>query len=284
MLNKWIMIKKFQPVLKSVYWILLAVLLAVGIPFESIAIGGFNSSCKSVIFSDSTKVKRLYGKGVHNRVLPASTTKVMTALLVLEKLSLNQYITVRKSATYAQPSKCYLKVGEQYRVRDLLYAILLKSANDASIVLAEAVAGSEYKFVQMMNRRAKEIGAKHTKFANSNGLPSGKVKQYTTAYDMYLIFRRALRHKFFSSAIKMKYKKITSRAGRVISLKTHNKILFKGWKRNIYGKTGYTRAAKACFVGTIQKGSSTLIIGVFGCSERWSDIKKIVSSYGGISL
>lgn len=251
-------------------------------PFSALAKRGI--SCKAAIFSDSTKVKRLYGKGVHNRVLPASTTKVMTALLVLEKLSLDQYITVSKRATYAQPTKLYLKPGEKYKVRDLLYAILIKSANDASIVLAEAVAGSEWKFVQMMNQRAKQIGAKHTKFANSNGLPSKKDKQYTTAYDMYLIFRKALKHDFFRSAIKHKHRTIYSKAGRKISLKSHNKILFKGWKRNVYGKTGYTRAAGACFVGTIQKGKSTLIMAVFGCPDRWNDINHLVSRYAGIAL
>jgi len=241
-------------------------------------------SCKSVIFSNSTKVKRLYGKGVHNRVLPASTTKVMTALLVLEKLSLDQYVTVRKSATYVQPTKIYVKPGEQYKVRDLLYAILLKSANDASIVLAEAVAGSEAKFVQLMNQRARQLGANHTRFANSNGLPSSKRKQYTTAYDMYLIFRQALKHSFFKKAIKYKYRTIYTKAGRKIALKSHNKILFKGWKHKIYGKTGYTRAAQSCFIGTLEQGGDTLIVGVFGCTKRWEVIKYVVSRFGRISL
>ncbi len=256
-------------------------------PSMGIAAGkkkGHKVTCKTVIFSDSTKVKRLYGKGVHNRILPASTTKVMTALLVLEKLPLNQYITVRKTATYAQPTKIFVKPGEKYKVKDLLYAILIKSANDASIVLAEAVAGSEKKFVKMMNVRAKKLGAKHTKFANSNGLPTKRQIQYSTAYDMYLIFRQALKHRFFRDVIKIKYKTIYSKSGRKITLKSHNKILFKDWKRKIFGKTGYTRAAKACFVGTIKKGGSTLIIAVFGCSQRWEDIKHIVSRYGGISL
>ncbi len=241
-------------------------------------------SCKSVIFSDSTKVKRLYGKGVHTRVLPASTTKVMTALLVLEHLPLDKYLTVSKRATYAEPTVIWAKPGEKYKVRDLLYAILIKSANDASIVLAEGVAGSEEKFIKMMNARAKKMGANHTKFANPNGLPSKKRKQYTTAYDMYLIFRQAIKHRFFRDVIKMKRKVIYSKAGRKITLKSHNKILFKDWKRKIYGKTGYTHAAKACFVGTLKKGTSTLIIGVFGCTKRWEDIKHIVSKYGGIAL
>jgi len=248
--------------------------------------GAFSSevSCRSVIFSDSTKVKRLYGKNVHERVLPASTTKVMTALLVLERLPLDQYVTVSARCTKVQPTKLNLRAGEQYQVKDLLYGLLINSANDASIVLAEAVAGSEWKFVQMMNAKAKRIGAKHTKFANSNGLPS-KAKQYTTAYDMYLIFRQALKHTFFRRAIKLKYKTIYSKDGRKLALKSHNKLLFQSLKQNIYGKTGWTRAAGGCFVGTTQKGESTLIIGVFGCSsKRWDDIKHIVSKYGKISL
>jgi len=260
------------------------VLSVLYIPHSIASKKGYRVTCKSVIFSDSTKVKRLYGKSVHKRVLPASTTKVMTALVVLEKLSLDDYVTVRKSASRAVPTKLYLKPGQKFKVRDLLYAILLKSANDASIVLAEAVAGSEANFVKLMNKRAKEIGAKHTKFANSNGLPTKKISQYTTAYDMYLIFRKALRYKFFRNAIKLSYKTIYSKAGSKYQLKSHNKILFKNWKRKIYGKTGYTRAAQACFVGTLNKKGSTLIIAVFGCPKRWSDVKHVIKKYGGIAL
>jgi len=216
--------------------------------------------------------------------MPASTTKVMTALLVLEKLPLDRYVTVSPRATSVQPTKLSLKPGERYKVRDLLYAILLKSANDASVVLAEAVAGSEQNFVKLMNQRAKQIGAQHTKFANSHGLPSKRVSQYTTAYDMYLIFRQALKHPFFQSAIKLKYKTIYSQGERKIGLQSHNKMLFMGWRQKIYGKTGYTRSARACFVGTLQKGRSTLIIAVFGCTDRWDDIKYVVSHYGGVAL
>ena len=244
----------------------------------------YRVTCRSAIFSNSTKVKRYYGKQVHTKVLPASTTKVMTALLVLERLPLDKYVSVSRRATRVQPTKLYLKPGERYRVRDLLFAILLKSANDASVALAEAVAGSEKAFVRMMNQRAKRLGAKHTRFANAHGLPSPKGTQYTTAYDMYLIFRQALRHPFFRKAIKYRYKTIISQSGRKIRLKSHNKILFKGWKRKIYGKTGYTRAARSCFIGTLRHKGDTLIVGVFGCRRRWEDIRHIVSSYGRIRL
>ncbi len=245
----------------------------------------YHISAKSVIFSDSTRVKRLYGKRVHKKILPASTVKVMTALLVLENLPLNKVITVSRRATKAQPSKIYLKPGEKYRVADLLLAILMKSANDASIVLAEAVAGSEEKFVEMMNQRARELGCRSTKFANPNGLPS-KQSQYSTAYDIYVIFLQALKHPFFKKALNYKTMTIRSTSGRKINLKAHNKILFKNWRRKIYGKTGYTQKAKSCFVGYIQKGNNTLVIAIFGCASgrRWGEIKHIVSSYGGISL
>ena len=243
-------------------------------------------TCKSAIFSNSTKGKRLFGKDVERKVLPASTVKIMTALLVLERLPLDRYVTVGAAATNVQPTKLNLVPGERYKVGDLLYAILLKSANDASVVLAEAVAGSEEKFVDLMNQRARQLGARNTKFANAHGLPTSSKDraQYTTAYDMYLIFLKALKHSFFREAIKRKYKTIYSSDGREITLKSHNKILFSGWKKEIYGKTGYTRAAGTCFVGTLNDGGNTLVIGVFGCNDRWGYIKKIVSRYGGIEL
>lgn len=241
-------------------------------------------TCRSAILSNSTKGKRLFGKDVEKKVLPASTAKIMTALIVLERLSLDQYVTVGVPATYVQPTKLDLKPGEEYRVRDLLYAILLKSANDASVVLAQAVAGSEEKFVALMNKRARQLGARNTKFANAHGLPTRERSQYTTAYDMYLIFLKALKHSFFRETIKLKYKTIYSKDGRKIVLRSHNKILFSGWKKDIYGKTGYTRAAGACFVGTLNDHGNTLVVGVFGCNDRWEYIKKIVSKYGGVAL
>lgn len=246
--------------------------------------GPYYVSAKSAILSDASRVKTLYGKNVHRRVLPASTTKVMTAILVMEKLPLDRYVTVSSKAAKAPPSIVNLRPGERYRVADLLYAILLNSANDAAIVLAEAVAGSEWKFVQMMNERSRQLGAQNTKFANASGLPTKKVQQHTTAYDMYLIFRHALKYDFFKRAIRLQHKTILSASGRKLFLKSHNKIFSFDWKSKVYGKTGYTRAAQACFVGAVEKSGKTLIVAVFGCSKRWTDIKHIISRYGGVWL
>ena len=241
-------------------------------------------SCRAAVFINNSTGKRLYQKNTARRVLPASTAKVMTALIVFEKLPLDQYVTVPIEATYTQPSKINSRPGERYRVRDLLYAILLNSANDASVVLAQAVAGSEYKFVQLMNARAKSLGAQQTRFANSHGLPTKIGTQYTTAYDMYLIFKQALKYDFFRDTVRMQYKTIRSFDGRLIGLRSHNKILFSKWKKKIYGKTGYTRAAQQCFVGAVESGGQTYIISVFGCTNRWGDIRHIISRYAGIAL
>lgn len=248
--------------------------------------GGHVVTAQAVIFSNSTKVRRLYGKNVHTRVVPASTVKVMTALLVLEHLPLQRVVTVSHNATLPQPSKIDVRQGERYKVYELLYAILLRSANDASVVLAEAVAGTEKKFVEMMNQRARQLGCRDTRFANSHGLPTAAGTQYTTAYDMYLIFRQAIKHPFFTRAIEYRYKTIHSEAGREIKLRSNNRMLFFDWKRKIYGKTGYTRAAGPCFVGYIKKDGDDLIIAIFNSAggQRWNDIKHIVSRYGGIAL
>lgn len=240
-------------------------------------------SARSAIFSDSTRAKRLYGKNVHLKVPPASTTKVMTALVVMERLPLDKVVTVSQRATGVAPSKAGLQAGERYRVSDLLYAALMQSANDATVVLAEAVSGSEAEFVKLMNQKAKKLGAKHTKFLNSNGLPT-KATQYTTAYDMYLIFREALKYPFFKGAIRQKNRTITSLAGRTTPIKSYNKLLWKDWKKDIRGKTGYTKKAKYCFVGYLENGGNTLIIAVYGCTRRWNDIQHIVTKYGGIKL
>ncbi len=241
-------------------------------------------SADAALLFDESGWHKYYAKDIHQKVLPASTTKIMLAILVLERKGLDEIVTVSDRAVSALPSKIDIKPGEQYRVRELLYAALLNSANDASIALAESVAGSEEKFVDMMNARARRLGAENTLFANSNGLPSSNAPQYTTAYDMYLMFREALKKPFFREAIRIKFMTIHSQAGRRIFLKSHNKALFKGWKQNVYGKTGYTNAAHACFVGYVEKGKELLIIAVFGCAHRWEDVKYIIERFGGIRL
>jgi D-alanyl-D-alanine carboxypeptidase (penicillin-binding protein 5/6) len=245
--------------------------------------GPYAVSAKAALVMEMGSDSKLYAKDITRKILPASTTKVLTAILVLEKLNLEDYVTISARAANALPSKIFVKVGDRYRVSDLLYAALLNSANDASVALAEAVSGSEEEFVKLMNQRAAQIGARSTLFANAHGLPADD-PQYSTAYDMSLIFREAMKKAFFREAIKERYHKIVSEQGQVTLLRSHNKCLFKGWKNDVYGKTGYTQAAQACFVGYVEKEGKEYIIAVFRCAKRWDDIKYIVEKYVGVDL
>jgi D-alanyl-D-alanine carboxypeptidase (penicillin-binding protein 5/6) len=270
---------------KSIAIVLIALLL-----FPSDALARKYRRQKATRFSGTAAIlmeanshKRYFGQNIERRVFPASTTKVLTAIVVMENLSLDDVVKVGVRATQVQPTKLDLREGERYTVRDLLYGLMLKSANDAAIVLAEAVAGSQAKFVEMMNKKAYQIGARNSRFANAHGLPSDGI-QYTTAYDMALILRYAMTIDFLAQSMTYKYRFINSKDGRRIVLKSHNKSLFLGWKQNVYGKTGYTREAQSCFVGSIPRGKENLIIAVFGCNRRWDDIKFILERYGKIDL
>jgi len=239
--------------------------------------GPYHITANTALLWDPANNQRYYDLGADREVFPASTTKILTALLVLENLPLDKYVTVSQHATQVPQTKLGLRAGETFRVRDLLYGLILKSANDA------AVAGSEEKFVDMMNARARQLGAMHTHFANPHGLPS-QGAQFTTASDMALIFSQVLKNDFFRQAITFKYLVVYSKEGHRFFLKSHNRSLFLNWKQHVFGKTGYTIEAQSCFVGYIPRGNGILIIAVYGCRKRWTDMKFIIEHYGRITL
>lgn len=247
--------------------------------------GPYQVTAHTALLWNPVTNQRFFDLGADREVFPASTTKILTAILVLENLPLDRYVTVSWHATQVPQSKLGLRPGETYRVRDLFYGLILKSANDAAVALAEAVAGSEPKFVEMMNAKAWGLGARHSHFANPHGLPSVG-PQFTTAADMSLMFSYALRQPFFRDTITYKSMVIRSVQGRRLFIKSHNKTLFSNWKQHIFGKTGYTEEAQSCFVGYLPRGRDTFIIAVYGCHShrRWSDMKYILERYGHIYL
>lgn len=156
------------------------------------AAGAFNLSTGNVI----------YAKNLYQRMYPASTTKILTAYLVLKYCSdLDASVTVSEHAAdqASDSSVCNLKAGDVMRVRDLLYGMMLRSGNDAAIALAEYISGDEAAFAELMNQEAYAMGATHSHFVNSNGLPDEN--HYTTIYDMYLIFAKALENDTFSGIL-----------------------------------------------------------------------------------
>jgi len=232
------------------------------------------SAESAVLMSPWTK-RISYSKDLRQKLSPASTTKIMTALVVLEKSDLKKKVLISKFASSIEPSKVYLKEGEIYFTGDLLKALLLNSGNDASVALAESIAGSEEKFADMMNKMARRIGAKNTHFKNSNGLPAEG--HYTTAYDLALIVMEAMKDRNFVDIMKTKRSEIEElTSGRRIKLKNHNKSLWKETPYLILGKTGYTKKAKHCFAGYIQYNRwRKMIVVILKSKNMWGDLKEL---------
>ncbi len=231
---------------------------------------------RSAIVVDASTGKTLYAKNPDLRLPPASTVKLMTAIVTIENAQLTDIATVSKRAVRVSPSKVGLKAGDKVTIETLLYAALVKSGNDAAAVLAEAVAGSEKEFVRLMNRKALEIGATSTKFKNPHGLPAAG--QYTTASDLSKIMTHALTYPRLRDIIGTRVVKLLTENGHAIFLKNTNKLL---WSDDdlIGGKTGYTRKARHCFVGAAERGESTVIVAVLGSPNRktlWKESEKLI--------
>ena len=232
-------------------------------------------TARSAILIDNRTGVVLWERNPDEPLPPASTTKVMTALLALESGRLDDTLVVSEQAAQAPPSKIALRPGWQMRLEDLLYAILLNSANDASLVIAEGLAGSVPAFAERMNAQAYALGAHNTHFVNPNGLPADA--HYSTARDLATIFAQAKRDPRFESIIGTRVMPVVPAAGssRVILLRTHNRLL-GDYDIHVIGKTGWTRAAKKCFVGAASVGDRELIVAVMGSTHLWSDLKRLI--------
>jgi len=220
---------------------------------------------KAAVVMDATTGRVLYAKNPDLRLLPASTTKLMTALVVLERANLNDITTVTRRAASAPPTKAGLKEGDKVTIETLLYAALMKSANDAAVALAEAVAGSEQGFVTLMNNRAMAIGANDTRYINANGLPGNG--QYITAYDLAKIMRQAIKYPTIREILGTRITEISTETGKQMFIKNTNKLL---WSDDdvLGGKTGYTRKAKHCFVCAGERDNDTIIVALLGAPRR----------------
>ncbi len=233
-------------------------------------------TAKAALVVDAHTQKVYFSRSPFLRLPMASTTKIITALLTLEKASLQEKVTVSTRAATTPASKIYLKKGETISVEDLLYATLLKSANDASVALAESVAGSESQFAWMMTRMAHKLGAKNTRFANASGLPA--FNHYSTAWDLALLMKHAIKNPQFVQIARTKTYVMDRKPGLRRHLRNHNKLLWQ-FPGAGAGKTGYTRAAGHCYVGTATRNGKTLIVVVLKSRNLWGDVQRLLE-YG----
>jgi D-alanyl-D-alanine carboxypeptidase (penicillin-binding protein 5/6) len=232
-------------------------------------------TARAAILVDGDTGEVLWQRNPDLPLPPASTTKIVTALLALESGRLHESFDVSREAAQAPPSKISLRPGWQMQLRDLVYAVLLNSANDASVVIAEGLAGSVSEFARRMNAQARRLGARNTHFVNPNGLPAED--HYTTARDLATMFAYALEVPEFARIVATKTASIQPTAGsrRVISLRNHNRLL-DDYRIHVVGKTGWTRASKKCFVGAGFADGRRLLVAVLGSTSLWSDLKALL--------
>ncbi len=241
-----------------------------------------NVVAASAAVIDSYTGEFLFLKNENALQYPASSTKILTALLVIESGDLDKLVTVDISDTKVEPTKLELKPGEQYTRRQLLYGMLLKSANDVAMALARDNAGSVEAFAEKMNRRAAELGATNSHFVNPNGLHD--TAHYTTAHDLALIAREAMEQPFFRQIVGTVYYTWKSPTGVVEQLRNHNRLL-----RHYVGcnglKTGYTRAAQQVLVSSALREGHEVISVVLHTDKPgiWEDSKALLT-YGLIKV
>lgn len=249
------------------------VVLAVLVTAAGFAAGqedeGFNVSARSFVIMDAKTGNILLSLNPQLFLPPASTLKIMTAMAVVEHLKMDDKVNVSPYAASAQPSKIGIKPGETYTVQELLYALLLNSANDAARALAEKVCGSEPAFAQQLTQEVRQWGAYRTTCATANGLPADN--QYSTAQDLATMFRRAMSIPELAKIMSTKY--YTIQGGR--ELRNHNRFLFTT-PLAVAGKTGYTRAAKHTYVGMFKNGDNEIIVAMMGSTKNWADLRPLV--------
>ncbi len=219
---------------------------------------------RSCIILDRLSKQILYGKNEKNKVKMASTTKIMTAIVVLENSNLNNTVEVSKKAASTGGSRLGLKTGDKITIRDLLYGLLLCSGNDASISLAENIAGSVENFINLMNKKAEELNLFNTHFESPHGLDSEN--HYTTAYELAILADYALNNSTFKNIVGTKKYSVTIN-GYPKAISNTNELL--GNLDGIYGiKTGFTNGANRCLVTSCKRGKMDIICVVLGADTK----------------
>lgn len=231
---------------------------------------------KSAVLMDAGTGRVLYSNNIHQRLSPASVTKIMTALLVVETGHLDQPVIISPHAAQTAESTIYLQPGENLMRQTLLYACMLNSANDAATALAESVAGTEEAFVQLMNQRAAQLGMVNTHFCNPHGLDDKD--HYTSAYDLALATRQALTYDAFRQVVATKSMIIPWAHHQDRYLVNQNRLLYR-YPVAIGVKTGYTKQAGNCVAGAAQKGDMTLIAVALNSPTVYEDLKQMLD-YG----
>lgn len=232
-------------------------------------------SAAAAVLMDAQTGAVLYARRMHQRRDPASTTKIMTALLALEYGRLGDPVTVSRRAASTPGSSMGLRPGDVYALADLLAGLLLGSGNDAAVAIAEHISGSEEAFVARMNQRARELGLRNTRFRNPHGLTAPG--HYSSAYDLAVLTRHVLRHPVFRRLVCTRAATACEQVGgRLLRLYNTNRLLW-GYALAEGVKTGTTAAAGRCLVAAASLGGHRLIAVVLNAPDRFRDAQELLS-------
>jgi D-alanyl-D-alanine carboxypeptidase len=249
---------------KTISW-LLTVTLILALSPSAYAEQPSISAQAAVVMADDGRV--LYNKNGNSRMLIASTTKIMTAIVAIENADLADEVEIKPEYCAVEGSSMYLQAGENYGVRELLLGLLLVSGNDAALALANHVAGSTEAFVDMMNAKAQELGMTGTSFANPHGLNASE--HYSTALDMAKLMAYCMQSETFEELSSTK-----SCVIKGLTLVNHNRLLSSLQGCN-GGKTGYTMAAGRCLVSSCERNGLQLICVTLSDPDDWNDHAKL---------
>lgn len=230
-------------------------------------------SASGVLVVDLDSGQTLYAYASEVARPMASLTKLMTALIIVENHSLDEWVRVPKSAEEVIGNRAYIVAGEEYTVGDLLSALLIASGNDAAVTLAQFHAGSIFAFVQQMNERAVALGLHHTSFRNPTGLDAAEQK--STPQDLGWLAMFALRNPEIRSRLSTRGARIRSLGGQIVYL-THTHALLHAETSVVAGKTGTTEGAGECLMSVVEKEGKTYLVVLLNSLERYADMRRIL--------
>ncbi|MGN0398117.1 MAG: D-alanyl-D-alanine carboxypeptidase family protein [Candidatus Fimimorpha sp.] len=239
---------------------------------------------KSAVLMDGDSGRVLYGKNENAVLAMASTTKIMTCIIALEYGRMDDVYTVSSYAASQPKVKLGAMTGEQYRMGDLLYSLMLESHNDAAVILAEGIAGSVQAFAALMNQKAEDLGCQNTRFVTPNGLDAQG--HHTTAAELarimkYCISESPKKEEFLTITRTISYQFSDIKNKHTISCQNHNALLSM-MDGALSGKTGFTGNAGYCYVGAVKKDGKLFIVSLLACgwpnnrTYKWSDMKYLI--------
>ena len=251
--------------------ILMVVMILIGCLVNSqnkVSAMGISSQCGILMEQSTGRV--LYEKCPDEQMYIASITKILTTIVAIENAELTEWVEISDNVTRQVGSALYLTLGDQVRLIDLLYGLMLRSGNDAAMAIAEYVGGDEAGFVKMMNDKAKEIGMKNSIFQNPSGLDE-TTYNLSTARDMALIMQYAMNNPIFREITGTKTHKATTKNGMTYVWNNKHKLVTGYYDYAIGGKTGFTKQARRTLVTSARKDDMELVVVTLKAGDDWND-------------